>query len=180
VADPVSSWSERAAQLSALKDWELHGRVALQTEDNRGGQATLHWQHHDQRHVIVLRGPLGGGLLRLQQDRDGAYLQDAERREYRAASAEELLFTVTGWRIPLNGLEYWIRGLPAPGEFAHQDRDEHGRIARLRQFDWDVRFLDYMSSGTYELPRRIDLILAAPESRERVEARIVVEEWVVR
>ncbi len=176
----VLPWPQRAAQLSALKDWELRGRVALQTDDNRGGQAALHWQYRGERHVIVLRGPLGGGLLRLQQDRDGAYLQDAERREYRAASAEELLFSVAGWRIPINGLEYWIRGLPAPSEITLQEWDEYGRLTRLQQFGWDVYFLEYSSSGDYELPSRLDLILSAPDGSARAEARIVIDEWVVK
>lgn len=176
---PALPWPERAAQLSALRDWELRGRVAVQTDDNRGGQAALHWRHEAERHTLTLRGPLGGGLLRLQQDRDGAHLQDAEHRDYRAASAEEALFTATGWRMPVSGLEYWIRGLPAPGDIAHQDWDERGRLARLQQFGWDVHFLDYSPSGRYELPSRIDVILPALDNQARAEARIVIDEWVV-
>jgi len=176
---PAMPWPQRAAQLSALQDWELRGRVAVQTDDSRGGQAALHWRHDGERHTLVLRGPLGGGLLRLQQDRDGAHLQDAEQRDYRAASAEEALFTATGWRMPLTGLEYWIRGLPAPGDVTRQDWDERGRLARLQQFGWDVRFLGYSPSGRYELPSRIDVILPGLDHQVRAEARIVVDEWVV-
>ena len=178
--DAVESREQRVERLSALKGWELRGRVALRTEDNRGGQASLSWQYRDERHVIVLRGPLGGGLLRLQQDRDGAHLQDAERREYRAVSAEELLFNVAGWRIPIAGLEYWIRGLPAPSEIVLQEWDEYGRLTRLQQFGWDVYFLDYASSEGYELPSRLDVILPSPNRSARTEARIIIEEWVVK
>lgn len=178
--DSVEPWPQRVERLSALKEWELRGRVALRTEDNQGGQASLSWQFRDARHVIVLRGPLGGGLMRLQQDRDGAYLQDAERREYRAASAEELLFSVAGWRIPISGLEYWIRGLPAPSEIAFQEWDEYGRLARLQQSGWDVQFLEYSQSGEYVLPSRLDVILPALDRSARVEARIVVEEWLLK
>ena len=178
--DSTESRTQRIERLSTLKEWELRGRVALRTEDNRGGQASLSWQYRDERHVIVLRGPLGGGLLRLQQDRDGAYLQDAERREYRAESAEELLFSVAGWRIPISGLEYWIRGLPAPTEITLQEWDEFGRLARLQQSGWDVYFLEYASSGGYELPRRLDVILPAPDGSARAEARVIIEEWILK
>lgn len=178
--DTAIPWTQRIEHVSALKDWELRGRVALRTEDNRGGQAALTWQYRDERHVLVLRGPLGGGLLRLQQDRDGAYLQDAERREYRAASAEELLFHVAGWRIPISGLEYWIRGLPAPSEITLQEWDESGRLTRLQQSGWDVYFLEYASNGSHELPRRLDVILPGPDGAARAEARIIIEEWVVK
>lgn len=178
--DSAEPWPQRVERLSALKEWELRGRVALRTEDNQGGQASLSWQYRDERHVIVLRGPLGGGLMRLQQDRDGAYLQDAERREYRAASAEELLFSVAGWRIPISGLEYWIRGLPAPVEITLQEWDEYGRLARLQQSGWDVHFLDYSTSGDYALPSRLDVILPSPDRSASVEARIIIEEWVVK
>lgn len=178
--DSAMPWPQRVERLSALKDWEWRGRVALRTEDNRGGQASLSWHYRDERHVLVLRGPLGGGLMRLQQDRDGATLQDAERREYRAASAEELLFHVAGWRIPVSGLEYWIRGLPAPSEITLQEWDESGRLTRLQQSGWDVYFLEYASSGGHELPTRLDVIFLEPEGAARVEARIIIEEWVIK
>lgn len=178
--DRAQTRAQRDGQLSALKDWELHGRVALRTEANRGGQTSLLWHYHDERHVIVLRGPLGGGLLRLQQDRDGAILQDAERREYRAASAEELLYSVSGWRMPLSAMEYWMRGLAAPSDIVSEERDEYGRLARLQQSGWDVHFLEYIPSGNYELPSRLNLILPGPDRQVRAEARIIVEEWIVK
>ena len=71
----------------------------------------MHWTQRPGSLRIELRGPLGSGLVRLQQDAGGATLTDNGRNVYRAESIEDLLFDATGWHIPLDGLTYWIRGL---------------------------------------------------------------------
>jgi outer membrane lipoprotein LolB len=157
----------------------MRGRVALLTDDGRGGQASMLWQHEADRHTLLLRGPFGGSLLRIQQDRNGAELQDAKNNRRRAASSEELLFDATGWRMPLSGLEYWVLGIPVPDQVARQAWDESGRLKSLRQLGWEVYYIEYSSSGAYDLPSRIDLISPATEQLSRIEARIVVDEWVI-
>lgn len=187
--NPQRVWQERQAQLQPLTTWHLVGRAALRTEEG-GGQASLRWQHSPAQQTIDLRGPLGRGMVRLQQDEHGTRLLDSAQQVYRADNAEALLFSVTGWQIPLDGLNYWIRGVPVPDAPQQQELDDRGRLRVLWQSGWEVRFLAYTRFGVHDLPQRLTLRLlpqagSRPPSPSdsprppRVEARLVIERWTL-
>ncbi len=186
VGNPPLAWQRRVAELSPLRTWDVRGRMALHTV-HHGGEVSLRWVRNDRRYTIYLSGPLGHGLVRLQQNSDGARLEDSDRHVYYAANAETLLFKTTGWRVPLDGLAYWIRGLPVPGIPHEQNLDSAGLLGQLRQMGWRIRFLAYARYGRFVLPSDIKLTRLAPGrltgvSRARhgfrpIEARLVIERW---
>jgi outer membrane lipoprotein LolB len=169
-----------------LTTWNLVGRVALRSA-NDGGQASLRWAHTPAGQTIDLHGPLGRGMVRLQQDEHGVRLLDNAQQVYTAENAEALLFNTTGWRIPLEGLNYWIRGVPVPGVPQHLELDDQGRLAVLWQSGWEVRFLAYTRFGEHDLPSRLTLVLpqetdtspSDPTGRSPVEARLIIERWTL-
>ncbi len=154
---------------------------------HHGGEVSLRWGRNDRRYTIDLSGPLGHGLVRLQQSGDGARLEDSDGHVYYAANAERLLFRTTGWRVPLDGLAYWIRGLPVPDVPNEQNLDRAGLLRQLRQMGWRIRFLAYARYGHYVLPSDIKLTRQgskrltgasrAGHSVRPVEARLVIERW---
>ncbi len=179
-AGRLQTYAARAASLARLTDWEVEGRLALTTPQG-GWQARLHWVRRGEAHRIDLAGPLGSARLRLTQDATGAVLRDAQH-SYRDTNAERLLARALGWPVPFDGLDYWLRGLPAPAAPPpeRRDLDEQGRLTHLRQYDWDIRFLEYARFGSYELPRKIFLARAyagAEAAQERLEVRVVIERW---
>ncbi len=187
--NPQHAWQVRQAQLLPLTTWNLVGRVALRSA-NDGGQASLRWEHTPVGQTIDLSGPLGRGLVRLQQDERGVRLQDGAQQVYTAENAEALLFNTTGWHIPLDGLNYWIRGVPVPGIPLRQELDDQGRLAVLWQSGWEVRFLAYTRFGDHDLPSRLTLLLpqaadstpsttSDPNRRSPVEARLIIERWTL-
>jgi len=186
VDDPAAAWQARAARLAPLTNWEVLGRMALRTPEE-SWQATLLWVRRDDSHKIDLTGPLGRGHLRLTQDRDGAQLRDADQRTYRDSSAQQLLLRATGWQVPLEGLNYWILGLPAPEADSGRDLDERGRLSALRQSGWDIRFMEYARYDGYDLPSKLFIkrraapgervIGADPANDSVVELRLVIERW---
>lgn len=185
--NPQQAWQVRQAQLLPLTTWNLTGRVALRS-GKEGGQASLRWQHDPAGQTIDLRGPLGRGLVRLQQDEHGVRLQDSAQQVYTADNAEDLLFNTTGWHIPLEGLNYWIRGVPVPGVPLRQELDGQGRLAVLWQSGWEVRYLSYTRFGEHDLPSHLTLLLPVaslspsapnPAAPVPVEARLIVERWTL-
>ena len=172
-------WQARASALLPIQQWDLRGRLAVRA-DERGGQASFTWKRAAAQHRIRLNGPLGRGAVLVTQDETGAQLQDAEQRVFHAASAEELLFRYTGWRLPLTHLNYWVRGVPVPGLVSSQELDDAGRLKTLRQQGWDVQYQDYAQFEGHELPNR--LILTYPPNPAAVdmpamEVRLVIERW---
>ncbi len=179
VENPQAVWETRQSALARLAGWELRGRLALRTEEE-GINASVYWRCDRDTHRIDLAGPFGGGRVRITQDERGAELRDAGNKIYRGASLQELLARVTGWRLPLESLRWWIVGIPAPDTAPRVELDAWGRLKSLEQAGWVVQFLDYTTQGSYELPRRVFVKRGSQASHDTVlEARFVVETWTL-
>ena len=177
------TWAMRQQALAPITNWELRGRIALRSRDE-GMQASLHWVRERERQRISLVGPLGSGQVRLTQDASGAELRDTEKNVRRAPTARQLLVETTGWDVPFDDMDWWVRGLPAPGAKAEQDLDEDGRLKTLTQFGWEVEFLEYGRYGAYELPsklfaRRRENVAGIGLNHVTLEVRVVIERWVL-
>jgi len=165
-------WQQLKHQLSGFNDWHLRGRVALFIDDevyNLG----LDWQHQASRKVLTLEAALGQGMIRIRRLNGASELTTAEGERRVAEDAEALLLQVTGWDIPVAGLEYWIRGLPHPGSTATPVIDSDGRLAQLQQDGWQINYLEYGESrdGLPALPHRLYM------KRGRVRIKIVIDQW---
>lgn len=180
VENPAAVWRARQKQLTRVDGWDLRGRLALRT-DNEGASASLRWVRNGQRHQLNLAGPFGGGRVRLTYDDHRAELRDADGGVYRGTSMQELLLRATGWLLPIEGMNYWVLGLPDPLVPAQSTLDRWGRLKSLQQLGWNIDFLDYTQAGAFELPKRVFIKHeSAGVSDAEIEARLVVENWSVR
>ena len=177
VADPAAVWDSRQSALARLNNWDLHGRLALRTDDE-GAHASLHWVRRNAVHRMNLAGPFGGGRVRVVYDENSAELRDSNGDVYRGNSVQQLLERVTGWWLPLNGLNYWVLGLPEPGVTARTELDEWGRLRTLDQQGWRIEFLEYTEQAGFELPKRLFVSRQSPD-KDVLEARIAIERWAL-
>lgn len=181
VENPDAAWRARQSELRPVTSWNIHGRFTVRTAD-QGWHATLDWERDGERHRMDFTGPLGRGHLRLVQDAHGAELTDANRRTWRAENAERILFRATGWSLPLDGLNYWILGLPMPATASDQQLDGQGRLKKLSQSGWDIEFLEYARYGSAELPVKMFVKkdrVRNPEG-DMLEARLFIERWAFK
>jgi outer membrane lipoprotein LolB len=179
VANPAAVWEVRQMRLAHVNGWDLRGRLALRTDDE-GANASLRWVRSRERYRMNLVGPFGGGRVSLTYDGRGAELRDADGNTHWGASMQKLLLRETGWHLPIEGLHYWILGLPDPQAKAHRTLDQWGRLESLQQLGWNIRFVEYTRAGSYELPRRV-FIRHEPTGPAdvEIEARLVVENWKI-
>lgn len=188
--DPSATWRSRQSQLVLLDSWNVQGRVSARSL-NEGWQASLRWTRNERRHEIDLWGPLGRGHVRLTLDDSGAELRDSDQSTYYADDAQQLLFETTGWWLPLDGLNYWILGVPMPDTPSEHVLDESGRLMTLKQQGWNIRFVRYRRFGRFEFPEKLFIKrekadnVVVLESREyerevpTLEVRLVVEKWML-
>lgn len=169
-------WHARVAALGKLDQWDLRGRLAL-TMGKEGWTINLRWQHAPDRRQIDLNGPFGQGHVRLVEDKNGARLTDSELTDHYAPDAEQLLWETTGWRLPVKGLAWWVRGLPMPEPDSRMQLDAQGRLQQLRQQGWQVKYLAYARSGEQDLPRSLLLYHPANGIRPAVQVRLAVSQW---
>jgi len=98
-------------------------------------------------------------------------LVDAQQRHYSARDADALLAHVTGWVLPVSGLRYWVRGVPAPGSEARASRDAQGRLTRLVQDGWDISYNRYQVVDGASWPAKLRL------ERADIVVRLVIDQW---
>jgi outer membrane lipoprotein LolB len=152
--------------------FELAGRIVVRSQ-GRGFSSSLRWKQAAGRDEIWLTAPLGQTIAYLQADADGATFTGADQRQYRAGSIENLTNSALGWRFPVAGMRYWVHGQPATGiAVAGVERDEAGRIIRLRQDPWEVAFV-YVSTGA--APSRLEMVNGDVTIRFAIDERTAVQ-----
>lgn len=172
-------WLAREAKLKQIKTWKIQGRIVMTTEDE-GWQFNIRWQRRPKTQQIDITGPLGNSHVRIIEDKYGARLIDENRNEHNAATMQELVANVTGWQLPLENLYYWVRGLPVPQEKGKREWDSIGRLTRIQQTGWDVKFDHYTRAGDLEFPDRLFLhnaALAREGELPEVEVRFAISRW---
>ncbi|MEJ2059300.1 MAG: lipoprotein insertase outer membrane protein LolB [Gammaproteobacteria bacterium] len=167
-----ADWTMRVAHLQSAADWRLDGRVAVRV-DGKGWQASLRWQQRPAGYEIDIYGPLGRILARLRGNPRTVVLQTARGERYQAADPERLMNQALGWQLPVQGMRYWLLGVPVPGEATEGlALDADGRAQTFRQAGWTVTYDNYLGGpADRSLPQRVTLV------RPGVRVRLVVDSW---
>lgn len=171
VDDPERAWAERLVQLAAIEQWSAVGKLGIQS-DRDSWSAGIQWRQEPDSYSIRLSGPLGQGLMELRGSPNLVELHTSDDNVYRASTAEELMETHAGWRVPLTGLRYWMLGRPAPeARVMALELDPGGRLAELQQLGWVIRFQRYDEFEGIALPTRLTL------ENPRVRGKLIVRTW---
>lgn len=153
------------------RPFDLLGRV-LVSYDGAAFTANVRWEHSGGQDQIWLMTPTGQTLAHIVDTEQGATLTRADQQQYHAGSVEALTRRVFGWALPLRLLQYWVRGMPAPGAAPSAvERGPEARLLGLTQNGWRVG-LDYHSVAEHAgLVRRID----ANDGSNQI--RFVIDTW---
>ena len=159
---------ERRARES-LKEWVAVGRVAV-LHDEESWHANLHWEQRGERYHIRLIAPLGQGSVALR-GLPGSVMMEHEEGAVMAASPEVLLERHIGWRIPVTGLHYWVRGLADPTAENALEHGDDGRPVRLDQNGWRIDFRRWGEVGGIALPEKVFM------EADGLKVRLVIDQW---
>ena len=172
VADPEPAWQTHAEELSRLRSWSLHGTLAVRPAGGDASRVTMRWRQSPDSYLVRFMGPLGVGLFEVEGTATAVEARFPDGRRASAASPEALLEREIGWSVPLQGLRYWIVGVPVPdGAPSKVELDDRGRLARLEQAGWTVVYERYGALDGLPLPERIRF------SNTSVDATVVVRRW---
>lgn len=167
----ATAWQSRQDTLSDFSDWSLQGRVA--TGQLLGWTGNLSWREHAPDFDVRLAGPLGAGGMHAQGTLDRVVIDTDDGKHFVTTDPDALVKKTLGWSFPLEPLNYWVKGLPAPGDYDRISVDEQGRLRSLTQDGWTVSYLDYVTpaGAPAPLPRRV--VLDNGDTR----IRLVVDRW---
>lgn len=171
VAEPGKKWEQRKAEISQIKDWSFDGRVSI-VNSHESWQLNMQWQHHSGEYRLDLSGPFGSGHAQLRGSNDGVVLTDSDQNNFYANNPDHLLQEVTGVRMPVESLLYWMRGIPNWNIKKQQEKiDAFGRLLEIKQNGWRVRFKQYTQVEKHELPEKIFI------DGHDLNVKIFVEDW---
>jgi len=163
-------WALHHAQLSALDGWGMGGRIAVKNSED-SWSASLRWEQQAEAFDIRFSSMLGQRIAQLKGDGFSAslYLPDDQVRT--AADISDLLDVELGWHVPMDGLRYWVVGLPMPGVELRKGLDAMGRLQWLTQAGWQIEYQDYRQAGPLDLPKKMVL------TRGEIRVRLVIDRW---
>ncbi|HEY9101343.1 lipoprotein insertase outer membrane protein LolB [Chitinimonas sp.] len=152
------------------EQYSVAGRVAVNAA-GKGYNARFSWTHQAALDTVDVSNPLGQVVARLELAPDGARFFDSDGKRKEAGDVEALSEKELGWRLPAEGLRYWLLGLADPRR-PSQWRQETGAQV-LEQDDWQIRYP--IKAGQAETGRTAPnaLTLIRPD----LEVRIALYDW---
>lgn len=174
-ADPVQARANDARR-EALGEWSLAGRIAV-SNGSRGGSGRIDWRQRADGYTISLSAPVTRQSWQLSGNDRGARLEGIAGGPREDADVEQLLLSATGWKIPVQALQDWIRGIPAPmQEFGPENPVYAGSLpASMEQAGWAIEYQEWHPAGADRpaLPKRI--VARSGDA----SVKLVIDEWSV-
>lgn len=169
VSNPDTVWQEHQQNIAELRQWRLKGRISIQN-DHESWFLKVDWQQQPDAYAVLLSGPFSG-MVRLAGSKDSVELSDGEQ-SYQAPDAELLLLEHTGIRMPVNGLRYWLLGMPQPDKKVKDLKlDVAGRMSSLHQEQWQVSVDRYQQYNGKTLPAKLTI------KNHHLKVRLIVDQW---
>ena len=166
----VTSTADLPSEADLPERWQLTGRISL-TQGETGWHAGVDWLEQADSFRLRVSGPLGQGGFLLTGNGEGVLLLDSARQTHAAADTDTLLTQVTGWVLPVDGMRYWVRGIPGPNAVFEAQIDAAGRLEQLIQDGWTIRFTRYHLTGGGRWPARLSL------DRDDIHVRLLIDKW---
>lgn len=159
-------------QNGSAADFNILGRISVQDE-KQSFSGSFRWQHLTTSDEILLFTPLGQAVAEITKDDEGVRLITSKLEAFYAADVESLTQEILGWRMPLNGLQYWIQGTHSPITAAEKDLDNKDRIVAIRQDGWHIHYSSFAPGQTnpIPLPKVLNLVY------QNLKIRLVVDDW---
>lgn len=162
----------KPGEVTSSVNFELMGRVSAKGGD-QGFSGGVRWSHTRTDDNIHLLSPFGQIVAQINSNKDIVLLTTSEHKIYRATNVENLTQKVLGWRLPLLGLQYWVRGVNSPITRSEVDRDTDGRIVGIRQDGWAITYTGYFPSQIIQTARPRVLVL----NRNNLKIKLVIDNW---
>ena len=173
-----SNWAQQNKMLKKFTHWSISGRVSVQTNDD-GGQADFSWQQNtNNNYKIRLQAPLGLGTTWIHAQASGISLKSSSGEEMYDTDVDVLIHKLNGWHLPVSGLRYWVRGIPAANRnYKITDWTENGLPEVMLQDGWRIEFRKYKLISGLTLPSK--LFISRQTLEEEVDVRLIIRQWKI-
>lgn len=164
------AYQQRADIINTWSEWGLTGKISLDDGED-GGSGKLRWSVQAANSELDFHAAFGRGAWRLQIRPGHAVLTEANGDQRSASSVNGLLRERMGWPLPVEALQWWVRGLAAPGPVESQEMDSSGLLRNLQQFGWHVEFSRYDNGDIVPMPKRLNATM------KDYRVKLAISQW---
>jgi len=170
-------WQKQQQKLAQLEHWKIKGRLSVQSEYD-GGQADYIWQQFNKTdYDIRLQAPLGAGTTLINARAEGVSLKTSSGELLFDTNIDQLMLRLNGWPLPVSGLQYWVKGIPAPQrDYKVEQWNEQGLPHVMLQDGWRIEFKKYKALSGQILPGKLFINRIAGDE---VDVRLIIRQWVL-
>lgn len=164
-------WEAHKAHLSKLNQWQMDSRIFIQAQKD-GFSSSVQWTQQAEDYQLRFSAPFGQGQYLLTGEPDKVSILLPDNTVQTANDPESLMKKTLGFKLPVSGLGYWLRGLPYPDE-PQRDiiLDSNERLAKLKQAGWEISISKYIHKDGYYLPTKLVM-----ENRH-IKIKMAIKQW---
>lgn len=168
-SEDEAAWQRHQAELTALSDWSLSGRVGF-ADGKDSGSGSLDWVQKAGVSTLDFHGPLGAGAVHMQGDASALHVTTSRGDDFVTTDPEYDLGARLHQPLPVLSLRYWVLGIPDPAaDFTKSSAG--GELKSLDQRGWHVAYQEYTQVQGHILPVKLTL------ERDAVHIKVAVGEW---
>jgi len=163
---------ERERALDNLQQYQLNAAISVKSPtENVSG--TLSWQQQNNYYQAQLTNFLGITVFHLTTSAQGV-LVEVDGQQHHAQNASALLDYLSGWSLPIEEMQLWLKGLPGPSSEDLQ-YDAMGRLTSFTLLDsqqrrWQVKYSEFHPDAL-SLPKKMQL--QSPDTR----LKLLIKNW---
>jgi outer membrane lipoprotein LolB len=164
-------WLEHQIAVGAIQSWDIKGRVAVKNE-KESGTVTLLWNQFLSNYELRFIAPLGQGTYVLTGTASRVAMKGPNHLDVVAETPEQILKQGLGWDIHLDGLRYWVRGLPEPKiKYSELLLDEKGRLTNMDQSGFNIKVSRYVEQEGISLPEKLTI------ESDNIRLKVIIQNW---
>jgi outer membrane lipoprotein LolB len=166
-------WLEHQLAVGKIQSWNIKGRVAVKN-DRESGTVTLLWDQFISNYELRFIAPLGQGTYILTGSPGGVVMKDPKNKITMAETAEQILREGLGWDVHLDGLKYWVRGLPEPDiRYSELLLDDKGRLSNMEQSGFNISVSKYIEQEGVSLPEKLTI------KSDNLKLKVIIQNWEI-
>jgi len=170
-----ASWQADQQKRQQIKNWEIRGRLGIQTE-NDGGTLDIIWKQAEQDFSIRLIAPFGAGNYLVQGDNGATEIRYPDGHIETVNNVDDVFSSILKVNLPVNAVKDWVRGLPTKTlSLDAISWNEKGLLHTLKQSGWNVEMKKYAGKKIL-LPHAVYL---TREDNEELDIRLVLRQWLI-
>ncbi len=170
-----AGWQAAQQQRQQIKNWEIRGRLGVQTE-NDGGTLDIIWKQAEQDFSIRLIAPFGAGNYLVQGDNSFAEIRYPDGQIEIVNNIDDVFSSILKVNLPVSAVKDWVRGLPTKTlSLDAISWNEKGLLHTLKQSGWNVEMKKYAGKKIL-LPHAIYL---TRDDNAELDIRLVFRQWLI-